>query len=275
MGLIYKIINDINDKVYIGKTCTTLNHRWDQHLYSYQIEDWNLYKAMRKYGIEHFTIIEVEQINDNLLNEREIYWIKYYNSYKNGYNMTEGGDGRIQLNRNFIKEKWLNGWSTKQIAKELSCWTSSVIQVLKELNLYNKEEVAKRKQIEIANTQSSDKIIQYDENGNIINKFNSVLEAATFINGIPDTIHGAITSGGSRYGFFWGYENGKKPNFHKIIIPQYKKIKQYDLNNNYITTYDSAADAARKNNFSSPSTILKACKGQRKTAYNYIWKYEE
>ena len=104
MGLIYKIINDINDKIYIGKTCTTLDHRWNQHLYSYQVEDWNLYKAMRKYGIEHFTIIKIEQIDNNLLNEREIYWIKYYNSYKNGYNMTEGGDGRIQLNRNFIKE---------------------------------------------------------------------------------------------------------------------------------------------------------------------------
>ncbi len=61
--------------------------------------------------------------------------------------------------------------------------------------------------------------------------------------------------------FFGDMKNGKKPNFHKIIIPQYKKIKQYDLNNNYITTYDSAADAARKNNFLSPSTILKVCKG--------------
>jgi len=44
---------------------------------------------MNKYGIEHFHIEEVENVIDiSLLEEREKYWIKYFNSFKEGYNAT-------------------------------------------------------------------------------------------------------------------------------------------------------------------------------------------
>ena len=49
---------------------------------------------MNKYGIEHFHIEEIEECDDNIVNEREVYWIKFYNSYHNGYNATYGGEGR-------------------------------------------------------------------------------------------------------------------------------------------------------------------------------------
>lgn len=47
---------------------------------------------MKKYRIDNFNIIELEECENGLLDEREIYWISYYNSYNNGYNMTTGGD---------------------------------------------------------------------------------------------------------------------------------------------------------------------------------------
>ena len=54
---------------------------------------------MRKYGIENFSIKEIENISDNLLNDREIYWIKEYNSYvPNGYNCDLGGAGVSKFN---------------------------------------------------------------------------------------------------------------------------------------------------------------------------------
>ena len=46
---------------------------------------------MNKYGLEHFHIEEIENVENNMLDEREKYWIKYYNSYNNGYNSTIGG----------------------------------------------------------------------------------------------------------------------------------------------------------------------------------------
>lgn len=97
MKYIYKIENDVNDKVYIGQTTKSLEERWKQHLRQSKREDKNypLYKAMKTYGTEHFHISLVEEVSDEIsLDEREQYWINYYNSYgqPNGYNDTIGGN---------------------------------------------------------------------------------------------------------------------------------------------------------------------------------------
>lgn len=105
MGLIYKVSNDINNKIYIGKTTRTLKIRWKDHLQDYLNTDNKFYFAMRKYGVEHFTPTVIEDnIDNSILNEREIYWIKYYNSYQNGYNSTIGGEGDTKYNPKLILE---------------------------------------------------------------------------------------------------------------------------------------------------------------------------
>lgn len=78
MGYIYKIVNDINNKVYIGQTTLKIKERFYQHISSARNSKINthLYYAMRKYGIEHFQIQLIEEVDDNLLPEREQYWIK-------------------------------------------------------------------------------------------------------------------------------------------------------------------------------------------------------
>lgn len=50
-----------------------------------------MYYAINKYGIENFTFEIIESQVENY-NDRERYWIKYYDSYENGYNETEGGE---------------------------------------------------------------------------------------------------------------------------------------------------------------------------------------
>lgn len=272
MGYIYKISNSINDKLYIGKTCTTLSNRWSHHISDYTKYDWHLYRAMRKYGIENFSIELVEECEDNKLNEQEQYWINYYNSYNNGYNMTIGGDGRIQIDRSLVIEYWKQGQSIKDISNLLGCWPSSIIQILKEQQLYDKDEVQQRKIKNIAASQSK-RIIQYDDKGNIIQYYNSPFHAAIANNTTADNIRGAITTGGSRLGYFWGREGEKLPNFHTIIRPKIRSVAQYDLNNNLLNIFNSAAEAARSIGYSSGSSILKVCKGQRHTAGNYIWRY--
>ena len=91
MGYIYKIVNDINNKIYIGKTEFNIQKRFEEHIRDSQKEHKNrpLYNAMNKYGIQHFKIELIEECNN--LEEREKYWISFYDSYKNGYNATLGG----------------------------------------------------------------------------------------------------------------------------------------------------------------------------------------
>lgn len=93
-GRIYKYTNLINNKVYIGQTKKSLEQRHKNHLN--QLND-NTYfhRAIIKYGINNF---KLELIEDNIpydeLDNREKYWIKYYDSFHTsgkGYNLTEGG----------------------------------------------------------------------------------------------------------------------------------------------------------------------------------------
>ena len=54
-------------------------------------------RAILKYGKEHFQINLLEEVEESLLDEREIYWIKIYDSFHNGYNLTEGGNSNRNL----------------------------------------------------------------------------------------------------------------------------------------------------------------------------------
>ena len=98
MGFIYKITNNINNKIYIGKTNRDINVRFQEHIDSSNSinspsYNYYLHRAFRKYGIENFSIDKIEEVSEELINEREKYWIKYYDSYNNGYNLTLGGEG--------------------------------------------------------------------------------------------------------------------------------------------------------------------------------------
>ena len=93
---IYKISNMVNGKCYIGQS-VNIYKRWNNHkcaCYNSNAHEYNyyIYRAMRKYGIENFTFEIIEECTQELLNEREKFWIAYYDSFKNGYNETEGGD---------------------------------------------------------------------------------------------------------------------------------------------------------------------------------------
>lgn len=94
---IYKIENKINHKVYIGQSIN-ITDRWRNHRSAYKdtsdkAYETHLYRSMRKYGIENFDFSIVEECLPSELNERERYWVSYYDSFFNGYNLTLGGDG--------------------------------------------------------------------------------------------------------------------------------------------------------------------------------------
>lgn len=143
MAYIYKIVNDINNKIYIGKTLNSIKERWRQHCKDFKKERCEkrpLYDAMNKYGIEHFHIEEVENVIDiSLLEEREKYWIKYFNSFKEGYNATQGGDGRPYLNYNLIYKIWSMGVSARKTAEIVGCHEDSVLKILKNLGISSEE----------------------------------------------------------------------------------------------------------------------------------------
>ena len=93
-GKIYIIQNDFNDKVYVGQTIQSLKRRFICHCSNSTGKDKNMYikRAILKYGKEHFKISLLEEVPIEELDEKEKLWIKTYNSYRAGYNLTEGGN---------------------------------------------------------------------------------------------------------------------------------------------------------------------------------------
>lgn len=141
MGYIYLISNDINDKLYIGKTVTTVAERYSKHKYNminYQ-DTCAIHHAMRKYGFEHFQVAELEKCDNNILSEREKYWIAYYNTYENGYNCTPGGDGNPKYDYEFIYNEFKKGKTQKEIAQELGCEKHTITRALRSYDVPSKE----------------------------------------------------------------------------------------------------------------------------------------
>ena len=100
-GRIYLISNDINNKLYVGQTIQTLNKRFNGHCcYSKSDRSVNMYikRAIHKYGKDKFHITLIEECPVNLLDDREKYWISFYDSYNNGYNLTKGGQDSNYFN---------------------------------------------------------------------------------------------------------------------------------------------------------------------------------
>ena len=67
--------------------------------------------------------------------------------------------------------------------------------------------------------------------------------------------------------------NNKHAYKKKLKVPCYKEIQQYDKNNNFIKLWNGSREIERNLKINN-SNIIQCCKGKRKTAGNYIWKYK-
>lgn len=204
---IYKITNKINGKCYIGQSID-IHDRWIKHRSRpFQVNDnaydTYLYRAIRKYGLDNFTFEVLEECSYEELNEREIYYIDFYNSHytKNGYNMTFGGEGGIKRDNKKICDMWDKGYTISKIAKELHCSRNTVKNALKQFEKYNTDEIKNRwvRQNEIP-------INQYDINFNLLKTWKSARQAERELgidhSGIGDCCNYMAKQAG---GFIWRY----------------------------------------------------------------------
>ena len=97
-GLIYLIVNTTNNKKYVGQTTQRLQDRMQAHFGNTRPDCPVLKKAINKYGKDSFKVrtLKVFSCSDEetlhkQLDYWEIWYISYYDSYKNGYNCTTGG----------------------------------------------------------------------------------------------------------------------------------------------------------------------------------------
>ena len=87
---IYGLQNKLSpDKWYVGQSLDILS-RWDiAYKRMYCKKQPKIYNALKKYGYENFEKVVLEECDESVLTEREDFWMKYYNSIENGYNIRE------------------------------------------------------------------------------------------------------------------------------------------------------------------------------------------
>lgn len=137
MAYIYCITNLINQKKYIGKTTYSITKRFQEHCNDSKrnrCEKRPLYSAMNKYGIENFIIEQLIECDELELNSYECMFIDKFDTYKNGYNATKGGDGSILFDYKEIVKLYKECSSMTMVSSKLQCCVDTVRRVLK---LYN------------------------------------------------------------------------------------------------------------------------------------------
>ena len=139
-GFIYKITNKVNGKSYIGQTIQNVKERFYQHCAtkcSQAVLNMVIHKAITKYGKSNFTIEVIEEVESANLNDRERYWIRYYDSYNNGYNSTEGGQDGIKLFKNLDTESIVREYKSGKSLREIGRLFNVDKQTIKDLLVRN------------------------------------------------------------------------------------------------------------------------------------------
>lgn len=282
---IYKIENKINGKIYIGQSIE-IERRWQKHLVAN--DDFVIHRALKKYGKENFDFSIIEECNSLELNNKEKYWIDYYNSLiPNGYNMIPGGAQELGLAKgkpvqqydlkgNFIAEYP----SAHQADYATGINYSSICACCRGEKLYTKQYQWKylnseKKIIDISQdikVQSETPIWQYDLNENFIREYKNFNEAAMSISSSKSALCNCLKGKSSSCaGYKWSYANSPILKRSKKSWNG-KKIGQFDKENNLIEIYNSAVEAYQKTGISNTS-IGKVCNGKAKTAGDFIWKF--
>ena len=147
-GTIYLITNKINNKKYVGQTIQHPRVRFLKHL-SYAQDTRNnsnmpLVEAINKYRKGNFEMSVLEMCEECNLDEREIYYINLYNTYKKGYNATQGGKrgGKIDLNMEKVVMDYHTTRSLRAVAKIHEVDKDCIAERLRALNIkfYSKSE---------------------------------------------------------------------------------------------------------------------------------------
>jgi group I intron endonuclease len=219
---VYKITNKQNGKIYIGITNQGVDVRWCKHCSDARHDsNFPIHNAIRKYGESNFQIEQIEVVEDvEVLKEREVYWIKEYNSYdrEKGYNLTLGGDGTFgRYHSDETKDK-IRQKALHRKRSEYSIHKQK--ETLKTL-VYNHEDMSSRakkgnvirwsdpnnKTKQSKNSPNNRSILQYTLLMKFVKEFYNVSEAARSLN----KTHGNIASCArgkikTAYGFIWKYK---------------------------------------------------------------------
>ena len=243
---IYGIRNIVNGKIYVGQSYN-IHKRWIEHRYSFKNNihhNQKFQNAWNKYGEDNFYFFVIEKCEQDIINEREIFWIDYYNSANRdyGYNLSTGGEN----------------------SSEGSVWSDEMRDNASKL-------------------RSPKKVVQVDIYGNIIKIWRSISYASRELKLSNACIKRCCEHNGIHCGnYLWFYEedeliydkdyikNHVLSNSSYFNIP----ILQYDLDGNFIMKFSSFNEIQSTLHITNLGDIRRCCNHQSYCSNNFIWVFE-
>lgn len=290
IGIIYKYTSPIG-KIYIGQTTEERRRRKTFMNLNKTYGGKKIDRARVKYGPANFIYEVLERMSfkdsqeaRDKLDELEEFYIRYYDSYKKGYNMTYGGF----TTRGFrFSDEQKAALSNQRIGRKLrprtdeeKAYHSKIMQERWASKEYreirakiNASEDHKRKLSESLSGKNNG---MYGKKHSIVSREKMSLSRSgekhcRFGQTLNDLYRNKIRNSSLEY-----YRNRKvSDETKKRISERIKvKVKQKSLDDTFIAEYDSPTLAGRLVGIDG-SCIVKCCKGKRKTAGGYKWEYPE
>lgn len=288
VGIIYKYVSP-HGKVYIGQTTQEKRRRNTFLNINKSYGGDKIDAARRKYGPENFTYEVIYRANFSTskeatlkLDELEEFYITVYDSYVNGYNMTYGG----YTTRGFrFTPEQIDQMSRMRIGKKLRHRTEeekAIHSAVMKAKWASDEYRANRNDDSEEHRQKLSESLKGEKNGMF---------------GKKHTDEARMKMSESRFGENNIWFGREKDEIYRLEISKsltkYRQnnpvsddtkskisesisvaVRQYSLSNEFIAEFTSATIAGNKVDIDS-SCIIKCCKGKRKTAGGYIWRYAE
>lgn len=278
-GHIYKIVNSVNDKVYIGQTKRTIDFRYRQHICTAKSATKRhsaIHNAMLKYGIENFHVELIEDCPIEQMDEREMYWIEQYDSFRNGYNRTVGGEKGVLIDEDEIIALWNDGYSVKDIHLKTNHDKHIIKEILLERGI-TRDELKDRRNT-VAGMKRRLPVYQYDRDGNFIREFTSIFDAADAYGTSHWNIRNSVFGNHkTACGYQWSTQ--KHDNIgaaRKQSFPGGRKaVYIYSADGDYIRSYSSMKEAAHAIGRNCPVCIRNACRGVYPLYKGYQWRFEK
>ena len=262
-GYVYMIYNNVNDKVYIGETLQKISTRFKQHLQMAFREkrkyDTHLFRAIRKYGKEHFFVKELDRVigidRDQIKKEiqrLEVLYVEKYNSFKEGYNCNSGGGKGARIPSDEIRQKEREAKLNMPNLSEFMANARAHQDLRVGINMYDFNTG------ELLETFESikDAAIKYDKDGSAITK---ICKGKT----------NYLRISNSKVTFRYKYDE---------YIPKYT-VECFTDSLGIIERFVKASDGAKKYKVDL-SALTRCCKGKSESAGKYNneklkWRYAE